>query len=102
MACVTFKIRSRMRWAPELRFPVFCDDNLAISEVIFKLSACIVHLGGSVMNGHYRALLVQDDAGRNVLRYCDDGIKSRALTDFESIAGDVYVLFFIREISSSQ
>ena len=97
---MTYKIRTRMMWAPELRFPAFADDALTTAEVTYKLSACIVHVGEGVTNGHYRALLVQEDTGRKVLRYCDDGTKAKILSNFDGIAGDVYVLFFNRETPS--
>ena len=98
------KIRTAMGWTPELRFPAFCDDALSVVEVRYQLRACIVHLGEHIVTGHYSALLVRDaDRGEgNEFRYCDDGIKAVPISDFGTIATDVYMLFFVRETPSSQ
>ena len=90
------KIRSPMRWAARIHMPVFNDSALSFSEVSFKLRACIVHIGDDAIRGHYRALFIHD--GDEVgLRYCDDGCKAKTLRTFDEVAGDVYVLFLVRE-----
>ena len=97
------KIRTTMGWTPELRIPAFCDAALNMVEVRYRLRACIVHLGEHVMTGHYRALLVRDADGveGNEFRYCDDGIKAVPISEFGVLADDVYMLFLVRETSSS-
>ena len=97
----TSKIRSKMRWASELRVPTFCDSELATSEVLCKMRVCVVHVGESATNGHYRALLVRDADDRDVPRYCDDGSRAKPIFDFDGLAGDVYVLLFVRGSPSS-
>ena len=56
------------------------------------------------MTGHYKALLVRDADGveGNEFRYCDDGVKAVPISEFGALADDVYMLFFVRETSSSQ
>ena len=80
--------------------PLFNNATLSLSEVSFRLRACIVHLGESATCGHYRALLIQDGDEAS-LRYCDDGCKAKVLRSFDDISEDVYMLFFVRETPSS-
>ena len=94
------KVRSPMRWAARIRMPVYTDSTLSFSEVSFAMRACIVHIGEDATSGHYRALLIHD-RDETGLRYCDDGSKAKTLRTFGEVAGDVYVLFFVRETSSS-
>ena len=54
------KIRSPMQWAAGIQMPLFNNATLSLSEVSFRLRACIVHLRESAACGHYRALLIQD------------------------------------------
>ena len=96
------KIRTAMGWTPELRIPAFCDDALNVVEVRYRLRACIVHLEEHITTGHYRALWVRDaDRVGNEFPYCDDGIKAVPISEFGALADDVYMLFFVRETSSS-
>ena len=94
------KILSPMQRAAEIQMPLFNGATLSLSEVSFRLRACIVHLEESATCGHYRALLIHEGDEAS-LRYCDDGCRAKVLRSFDEVAEIVYVLFFVRETPSS-
>ena len=86
------KVRSAMSWGAEVRMPCF-GDGIQTACITYAVKSCAVHLGSRVDEGHYRALLC---SGVGELRYCDDNRCAELLTDFESVARDVYVVMLSR------
>ena len=92
------KVRSEMQWCAALSMPQFRDESLAVEHVQYDIFGFAVHLGERVSQGHYRALLYEQE--RNLLHYCDDGTKAKPLRDFSVVAGDVYAVFLSRTSTS--
>ena len=73
--------------------PIF-DGQLQSHMDSYIVCALAIHLGSSIQQGHYRALLVDHVSG--YLHYCDDDKRSKVLRNFASVAPDVYVVFLVR------
>ena len=86
MGYAVCRIRSPMRWAAGTQMPRFNDEALSISQVSYRVRACVVHMGERVTCGHYRAVLITGNDEGN--RFCNDGRKSVPLRCFDDVASD--------------
>ena len=76
-----------------LNVPVFTVD-LATTMTLYRLHACILHLGPTPTSGHYRSVLYTDDR-----RYItDDNMVAKSLLqkDAEQLSLNVYILLYSR------
>ena len=72
--------------------PYYRNDGVEIEHALYEVKAIIYHIGESILQGHYRAVLLEDGMP---LHHTDDGRKAVKVRprDLDPILRNCYVIF---------
>ena len=75
--------------------PYYRNDGVEIEHALYKVTAIIYHIGESILQGHYRAVLLEDGLP---IHHTDDGRKAVKVRprDLDQILRNCYVIFAVK------
>ena len=93
------KLHTPLQWGEAVYVPAFTGDGLHTTSSRYIVDAVVFHLGESVHQGHYRAVLASEGAIRYIT---EDGITAYEPTEAEvRTAQQNSYLFFLRRADST-
>ena len=72
--------------------PYFPDNGISVAHALYQVTAIVYHLGDSILQGHYRAVLFEEGIP---CYHTDDGKKAVRLRprDLSTVLSNAYLLF---------
>ena len=72
--------------------PYFPDNGINVAHALYQVTAIVYHLGDSILQGHYRAILFEEGVP---CYHTDDGKKAVRLRprDLSTVLSNAYLLF---------